>query len=97
MNSIKKAEAPVQGNTSPITTDADANRKRSRKAAIEQHCKNCIYSPGDGPWRKQVAECTSKTCALFSFRPTPARTTPEARTAPVASEKGDFRCNMGGE
>ena len=43
MEAIKKAEAPRQGNASPITTDADANRKRSRKAAIEQRRKNCIY------------------------------------------------------
>lgn len=47
--------------------------KSSRKLAIEQHCKACIYDPvgGTGSWRQQAANCTSKNCALWPFRPTP--------------------------
>lgn len=50
-----------------------------RKAAIDQHCKDCIYDSigGTGSWRKQVLECTSKNCALYPFRPTPYRTIPK--------------------
>lgn len=46
--------------------------RRSRKAAIDQHCKECIYdSYSPGTWRRQVEKCTSKNCALYPFRPTP--------------------------
>lgn len=66
MNAIKKAEAPREGNISPRTSNADNIKPRSRKGAIYLMCKNCIYSPGEGSWRKQVANCASKACALLN-------------------------------
>lgn len=35
----------------------------SRAVAIEEHCKDCMCTSGN------VADCTSKKCALFPFRP----------------------------
>ena len=45
----------------------------SRKQAINQFCRDCIVddTPGNGSWRRQVAECTAYNCALFPFRPLP--------------------------
>ncbi len=49
--------------------------KRTRKQAINDKCKECIYDPiaGDGTWRQQVADCTSPSCPLFDWRPLPRR------------------------
>lgn len=46
----------------------------SRKKAINDKCKECIYDPhsGMGTWREQVAACTSYNCPLYKFRPLPA-------------------------
>jgi len=43
----------------------------SRKKAIDDFCKQCIYDPhGDnGTWRQQVERCTSVNCALYPVRP----------------------------
>lgn len=51
--------------------------KQSRKAAIDQLCKDCIYDPefGNGTWRKQVQNCTSTDCAVYPFRPVPQKRT----------------------
>lgn len=46
--------------------------KKGRKAAIDAMCCNCIYDPivaGHGSWRKQVEDCTSYTCPLYTYRP----------------------------
>ena len=44
----------------------------SFRAAINAKCKECIYDPigGVGNWRQQVEACTSRTCPLYSVRPT---------------------------
>lgn len=48
---------------------------RSRKAAIDQHCRDCIFDRyARGTWRQQVEKCTSYGCALYPFRPTPTVT-----------------------
>jgi hypothetical protein len=49
----------------------------SLRKAINAKCKECIYDPlgGTGTWKKQVVECTSKSCPLWPYRPTP-RVTP---------------------
>ena len=42
----------------------------SRKQAIEQHCKECIYDKNDsGTWRQQTEACTHKPCPLYAYRP----------------------------
>ena len=43
----------------------------SLRAAINQHCRNCLYDKvsGVGSWRQQVEACSAKTCALYSVRP----------------------------
>lgn len=43
----------------------------SRKKAIENFCKQCIYDPegANGTWRQQTQVCTAKSCPLFDFRP----------------------------
>lgn len=48
-----------------------ATNTRSRKRAIDQHCKDCIYDPegGAGTWREQTQNCTATKCALWPFRP----------------------------
>lgn len=73
--SPKEKAAPHQEN-SLQTTETNYTKPRrargSRKAAIEQHCFDCLadcHAPGTR--RQQVAECTSKNCALWHFRPMP--------------------------
>jgi len=49
------------------------NQTNSRAAAIDAHCRNCIYdSLSAGTWREQVAACSSGGCDLFAVRPVPA-------------------------
>jgi hypothetical protein len=45
--------------------------KKSRfKAKIRAFCCHCIYDPySDGTWLKQVENCTSSHCPLFTVRP----------------------------
>lgn len=44
----------------------------SRKKAIDEKCKECIYDPSEaGSWRKQIENCTSYTCPLYEYRPVP--------------------------
>ncbi len=44
----------------------------SRKEAINAKCKECIYDKDDkGTVRQQIAMCTSRTCPLFGYRPSP--------------------------
>lgn len=49
----------------------------SRKKAIEEKCKECIYDPqsGNGTWRQQVGNCSTNNCPLFNVRPTPTVST----------------------
>lgn len=46
----------------------------SLRKAINDKCKECIYDPygGNGTWRKQVEDCTSRTCPLWPVRPVQA-------------------------
>lgn len=42
----------------------------SRKLAIEDMCKQCIYDPCQpGTWRQQTEACVSAPCPLFIYRP----------------------------
>jgi hypothetical protein len=44
----------------------------SLRAAINAHCKWCIYDPkcGLGNWRQQVEACAITRCSLWPVRPT---------------------------
>ena len=46
-------------------------KRPSLRAAIDQHCKNCLYDPGrgNGAWREQIDRCTSTNCAIWPVRP----------------------------
>ena len=56
--------------------------RNSRKKAIERHCKSCIYDEMfAGTWREQTGDCASFRCALWHYRPTPARTIGSDRIA----------------
>lgn len=45
---------------------------QTRKEAINEMCKECIYDPYQkGTWREQVRDCRSTGCPLHPFRPTP--------------------------
>lgn len=47
-------------------------KKRGLKAKIRAFCCHCIYDPyQEGTWLKQVENCTSWHCPLFSVRPLP--------------------------
>ncbi len=50
--------------------------RASLRTAVNAKCRECIYDPrsGAGTWREQVTACTSRTCPLFSVRPTTSQT-----------------------
>jgi hypothetical protein len=53
--------------------------KPGLRGPVDGACIQCIYDPmQDGTWRKQVANCTSKGCSLYSVRP--GTTKEKART-----------------
>lgn len=68
-----------------------SNNASSRKKAIEDHCKKCIFdNAAQGTWREQVFNCTSLSCSLWPFRPTPYRLIASSRTQlrdPVSQQK----------
>jgi len=46
-------------------------KKPSFKGKIRAFCCHCIYDPySKGTWPKQVENCTSFDCPLYSVRPT---------------------------
>jgi hypothetical protein len=46
-----------------------ANKPKLREK-IDAKCRECIHDPhSEGSWRKQVENCTSSACPLFSVRP----------------------------
>lgn len=64
----------------------------SRKKAISNHCRACVFdpNPGNGTCLSQIANCTSYTCDLFSFRPTPRGWVEKDRSSNLAREKHGF-------
>ena len=62
----------------------------SLRAAINQHCRNCLYDKisGVGSWRQQVEACTAKTCALYTVRPKSTEYIPESENALESPELG---------
>ena len=48
-------------------------RKAGLRGKINAFCCHCIYDPySDGTWLKQVKNCTSSHCPLFTVRPVPS-------------------------
>jgi hypothetical protein len=48
-------------------------KKPGLKGKIRAFCCECIYDPyQDGSWLKQVENCTSTSCPLYTVRPLPA-------------------------
>jgi hypothetical protein len=46
--------------------------KAGKNGKITAKCIECVYDPKEvGTWRKQVENCTSYTCPLYSERPKP--------------------------
>ena len=45
----------------------------SLRKRIDNMCRSCLHDPigGNGSWRNQVANCTSKSCPLYDVRPLP--------------------------
>ncbi len=44
--------------------------KAGLRGKIDAKCIECIYCPfSEGTWRKQVQDCTSTECPLWSVRP----------------------------
>lgn len=62
----------------------------SLRKAINAKCKECLYDPigGNGTWRKQVSNCRSFLCPLYSVRPTPAVNKPLESASILARENG---------
>jgi hypothetical protein len=60
----------------------------SLRKAINAKCKACLYDQvgGSGSWRKQVANCTSFTCALYGVRPTPTTHSSEKRSSVLGAK-----------
>ena len=54
-------------------TKKTTKKRVSRKQAVDDHCKSCIYDPkAGGTWLQQVTDCTAgeEGCELFCVRPT---------------------------
>lgn len=51
--------------------EGNTKKSISLRKSINDHCKSCIYDPlsGNGTWRKQVTDCTVKSCNLYNVRP----------------------------
>lgn len=61
-------------NVRPLTTASQHEVKLSRRKAIDQQCKACVYDPnvsGQGSWRNQVKNCGNTDCPLYEVRPVP--------------------------
>jgi hypothetical protein len=59
--------------------------KLTRKQAINQNCRTCIYDPANaGNWRQQVTLCACHDCAMWQWRPVSFRDLPE----PLLNEYG---------
>ena len=57
----------------------------TRKTAINEKCKECLYDPEvEGTWRMQVEACELTDCALYPYRPKSRSKMPDmADSAPV--------------
>ena len=62
-------------NVRPLPKGERHDKTYSRRIAVVDHCKTCIYDKEDkeakGTWRQQVAACKSTECGLYTVRPMP--------------------------
>jgi hypothetical protein len=73
MNTIKQAS--TLGNRDALRDKVieRESKKAGLKGKIRAFCCHCIYDPySDGTWLKQVENCTSSHCPLFTVRPVPS-------------------------
>jgi hypothetical protein len=57
--------------TKKAATEANkAKRFTTLRAAVNAHCKGCIYDPlAGGNWLQQVTACTVTNCEMYEWRP----------------------------
>jgi hypothetical protein len=68
----------------------------SLRAAVDQHCKQCIYDNlCPGTWRQQVALCNVKGCALWEVRPKTTKSLLEPLRTQERPEIGKSETQMG--
>ncbi len=52
---------------------------RNLRAAVDEHCKSCIYDEhAAGNWRQQVTLCSCTDCRLWENRPVSSRPLPKS-------------------
>lgn len=63
----------------------------SRKKAIDNHCRLCIFDRygGNGTWREQVENCSNSACGLYTHRPCTTKTTQAASKSLKAGKNRD--------
>jgi len=50
----------------------------TRKQAINEKCRDCVYDPANGgSWRQQVTLCPCDDCAVWPWRPVSGSDLPE--------------------
>lgn len=77
---------------------ATAPPQRSRLAAINAKCRECLYDPmSPGNWRQQVAACSSANCPLHPFRPISRPKTHAAAADAVVAPSPGALCAGGPE
>ena len=76
-------------NSADTRCNAVTGKKRSRKQAITEYCKECSYDPEDkgaGTCRQQIEACVMSDCPLYEFRPMSRTNSP---TLPSGVAKND--------
>jgi len=65
-------------------------RKASLRAAVDQHCKQCIADPrSPGSWRQQVPLCSVENCPLWHVRLKTTSAIPKSVLRWYGAENGD--------
>ncbi len=73
MNIIKQPSAPGNRDALRDKVIERESGKVGLRRKINAFCCHCIYDPySDGTWLKQVENCTSSQCPLFTVRPVPS-------------------------
>ena len=61
----------------------------SRKQAVDDHCKSCLYDQhAAGNWRQQVTLCSVTHCHLHAIRPTSRAPIPDSVLSYYGLPKG---------
>ena len=87
---VMESAITCNGKNGAVTRcNAVTGKKRSRKQAIAEYCKECSYDPEDkgaGTWRQQIEACVMTDCPLYEFRPMSRTNSP---TLPSGVVKND--------